>query len=1040
MWPVAASIHEIVLAVASESDGAQQDLRALGGHLLALDATEAEAELKLDDRQFDRAVRDAHYDLTKLAARKVTVEVDADTNAAERALARLAAERARAAAPGGGGRGGTPNFGVRSGNLGPFNVAGAVMLRLLPLLITGMIGLGAAAFGLGSSLIGAIVGLGALGLAAAAATGPVVALAVAAITRFAGASEAADALRTATQGVNEAERSLTDAERQARFASDGLRDARHEAARQLRDELTAALRANDQAERGVADAEAGSLAAQHALNAAREQAVRTLQDMRAAAEGAAISEERAEIALERARNAARGFDKGDDSLRAREARLDVEDAENRLREARRTGQRSVEDLAEAERKGVEGSDVVVNARAALTDANQRVADSNLALADSNRDVARAQRAMNRPNEQVIAARRALQAANRAVADSERALTRAQREQTIAAREAASSSLGAAGKRLKQAGRNFSRVARRATDPAVDAIYRGIAGMLDRLAPMTRGLRDEFTGLGGAMGDAFREWGDELARPEWADFFARLIEAATRILPDFNGGLIGLARAFRNVVDAAMPFLEQGMATFREWGRGLGESSSDIDATSSSIGSMVDMLRTWWALLGEGSSALVNLGKGAAPSTMDWLDDMTASLRRWNEWASSTEGQARIQQFFDRMIPFARDLLGVVGRLGEAFVHWAELSAPALRPLLSILGRLLDFANDLLGMLNRLPGPLGDIASALAAYVGLRKIFGGRGGGVPVPLPGRGAPVPVPTGGPAGSWAKFTAFMRGKGGPIALGIEAVLIYDKLTNAIDEVGAAQDRADKAITTSVTGAGAIARQAQLDAIHAVQRAAGVSGDRALAILRKKFGSKAGAIPWERLARHANRPGGLAGKGFLDNAIAEMRRRRAVVEDVAGAIGKGAAHAALEGVRNVKSAGAAIANSIVEGIRQGRENVRRAARSLGQLIRDQFPGSEPRDPSSPLRRLDRAGSALVENFAHGIQRASARAVNNVRGELAGGLRAQLAGGGGAGGGSVSHNRFDMPLTVVGGGSPDPVATVAAVSRGLARKGLTLK
>lgn len=58
-------------------------------------------------------------------------------------------------------------------------------------------------------------------------------------------------------------------------------------------------------------------------------------------------------------------------------------------------------------------------------------------------------------------------------------------------------------------------------------------------------------------------------------------------------------------------------------------------------------------------------------------------------------------------------------------------------------------------------------------------------------------------------------------------------------------------------------------------------------------------------------------------------------------------------------------------------------------QWITDQMPGSEPRDPSSPLRGLGDSGEALIGNIQSGME----RALNNLQGSL-GGLRdAGLAG-----------------------------------------------
>lgn len=1037
----APSIHEIILNVVGESDDAKRDLKELGAEMLALDAADAEAELRLDDSQFEREVKAAHAELTALGARSVTVKVDVDRDSLDAIGAAIGAATRAASSGGGGGTTGGGLLGMLS------NMGGRVMLllRLLPILIPMIVSLGAAAVGLAAHLAGAIAGLGALGVAAGAAATPIGVLAAAAISRFAGAEESAQALRAANeqvrnsvQAVDDAERSLAEAERQRRFAREALTQAAEDAAQQARDDLTTALEGQAAAENELEDAQQSQLAAQQALTDAREAAVRQLQDMRAAAEGARLGEKGAELALQRARNRLRELEsEGASNMALREARLAVQQAELGLENARRDNQRSQEDLNDAERDGVRGSDQMVAARRALADADERVLESNRALAESNREVAAAQQAAAAPSQQVIDARRALADASRSVDDAEGNLARtthdlavAQRKQGEAAREAAQSSLGPAGHALKQAGRQTLDALREATDAGVNRIFRGLASAARSVRPLLRSLKGEFTGLGGAIGDAFADWGRELSRPEWIRFWERTTEAATRIVPDLNDGMRFLARVFRDIADAAMPFLEDGAESFRDWAKGLSQSTDDADGMSSAVGKLVDMAKQWFDLIGEGGKALFNIGRGAEPQISDWLDDITESLRDFNRWASTDEGKARIQEFFDNTVPAARDLLGAIGKLGEAFVRWGELASPALRPLYQIVGRVLDFLNGVLELLAKLPGPLGDLASGLAAFAGLRLVFGGGTGLL----------------GSLGGVAKRLGGMPGllRAVPYAAAAAAAVEYgDDLGKAAAELVGFSDaqieaeenlrHAQTTLSTRLGDMAAVMRKFKRETGTAIR-----NRDELYALFSPK--------ELDRAIEITKRGGDLMGHTFVQRALEKLRDGRRTFRQWFAGLGDDILGWVRDLSPQLERAGKTIIDGIAEGIKAFSPALGNALQAgidaIGGLLDDGGGGRRRgrRGGKGGSSKIGDIAGAALDALGIDLADAAGRAAQNAKAAATEPLRARGLGKVGAGGvEQTAQNTFNMPLTVVGGGSPDPVATVQAVSRALRRRGLSL-
>lgn len=70
--------------------------------------------------------------------------------------------------------------------------------------------------------------------------------------------------------------------------------------------------------------------------------------------------------------------------------------------------------------------------------------------------------------------------------------------------------------------------------------------------------------------------------------------------------------------------------------------------------------------------------------------------------------------------------------------------------------------------------------------------------------------------------------------------------------------------------------------------------------------------------------------------------------------------------------SAGSALINNMRDGFINAIGDLINAARKKLSELTDLLPGSEPKDPSSPLRGLAHRGEALVKNFQTGIDRAS--------------------------------------------------------------------
>lgn len=69
-------------------------------------------------------------------------------------------------------------------------------------------------------------------------------------------------------------------------------------------------------------------------------------------------------------------------------------------------------------------------------------------------------------------------------------------------------------------------------------------------------------------------------------------------------------------------------------------------------------------------------------------------------------------------------------------------------------------------------------------------------------------------------------------------------------------------------------------------------------------------------------------------------------------------------------RNAGASLINNFFEGIKSKAQEIINFVKDLAQQVADLLPGSEPKNPNSPLRGLGRRGAALITNIQEGIDR----------------------------------------------------------------------
>jgi hypothetical protein len=208
--------------------------------------------------------------------------------------------------------------------------------------------------------------------------------------------KAVEDLRTAVQADIDKQHDIFDAKEAEQVSSRDLASAIADEAKARRaavgdsDEYRAAQADITRAEGQVAQAQKDSRDAQRDLTSAREEATRSLRDQRLENERAAISAERAALALGDAQDKlAQVQDDPRSTDREKEqAALDLRDAELSVQEAQNRRGDSAADLAKAEKAGIEGSDSVVAAKQRVADAAKAQGDAETAVATATKAAAK----------------------------------------------------------------------------------------------------------------------------------------------------------------------------------------------------------------------------------------------------------------------------------------------------------------------------------------------------------------------------------------------------------------------------------------------------------------------------------------------------------------------------------------------------------------------------------------------------------------------------------------------------------------------------
>lgn len=404
-------------------------------------------------------------------------------------------------------------------------------------------------------------------------------------------------------------------------AYDALNKAADEAAAGGRS-VASQQRAQQSASFGLRNANVDLATAQQDVSRAMRDARYELQDLNLEMRGGIISEKRAVLEAEKARDRLLSGDYSD----VRDALLDIEEADLRVAETRRRNIRTAEDLHEANRDGIEGSDQVVAANERLVRSQQGVIQAEGAVA--------------------------------AAADT-----------STSAQESAALAMA----KLSPNAQEFVNALVDLQGPFMglrnlvqDNIFAGLAGQMTGLAgkampTLERGLG----GIGTAWNRTFTEMFDVLGEDDNVGILDRILgntEEAQNVLTDAIDPLIEGVGVLTAAGTDALPRLADGFVS-------VSERFADFITEADRDGRLDDWISDGIDALGHLGETALNIGKiftgigdAAGGSLLANLERWTTD---WSNWVNSIEGQETIQgifregrDIFDQWKPILMDLPGL----------------------------------------------------------------------------------------------------------------------------------------------------------------------------------------------------------------------------------------------------------------------------------------------------------------------------------------------------------------------------------------------
>jgi phage-related protein len=378
--------------------------------------------------------------------------------------------------------------------------------------------------------------------------------------------------------------------------------------------------------------------AEEDLDDARKDYIKRVQDLQKAVDRAAASQARAaansRLAQENYANvlADPGSTKGDKM----DAAAQVTDAKNDYKDVVDENKQNAKELADLKKTGINGDRQVVMAQRAVTDALNKQRDAQIDLQNAQKGTNDAASAGGGAADAYAAALDKLSPSARSVVEQLVAMRGEWNKMRLAVQESF-----------------FSKI--------VDDIQ-----LLRKLFPPVTKL---LSNLAGAMGTLASQLIRKVTSDSWIKDIYKFADESVKPVNDIGAGLLDLLEAFKDLTIAALPFLTELAAGFKDSAKNF----ADLVATARQDGSLANYLERvrskmsqWWRIVKNIGSAIINYGK-AAGDFGDWLTDGFERVTKG--WANNAKDATKAGSPFKKYLNDIKPLISNINGLLGDFFQW-----------------------------------------------------------------------------------------------------------------------------------------------------------------------------------------------------------------------------------------------------------------------------------------------------------------------------------------------------------------------------------
>ncbi len=489
----------------------------------------------------------------------------------------------------------------------------------------------------------------------------------------------------------------------------------------------------------VVEAEKNILKAQEETTKAREEAIEAIQQLGFALEDAVLSEQRAVLNFEDAREALAKVQNLLPNNRARrEAELAFAEADLKLRKAKDNTLDTQKEVDDSVKKGVEGSDRVVSAienetdaKKALANAQEGVEQAAIAVTEAIQGQADATNNLTATVEEnkarMAEAKESLLDAKDALKDLKSETGGASGGVDKFAEAMAKLSPNAQGfvRELISIKEKFKEVKLATQEALFGTLTKDVSKLADVWFPK---LKELMPGTATEIGKVATKLTEVVTESGNIQQIENIWKSNDVLISNFGGATANLVDIFIDLMEAATPLAEEFAAWIETLTGGWKETvNADRESgkLSETLTNAAGVARVLAGVFGDLFATIGNIGKAAAgPGSggemlLNTLKEVTG---KWRDFTGSKNGQERLEKFFINIVPLVSEVGGLIADIGKAFFNLTESSANAkggdptakfVESLRNVVAIFAEIGPDLVGVLPTIGKGFEAAAQAIA---------------------------------------------------------------------------------------------------------------------------------------------------------------------------------------------------------------------------------------------------------------------------------------------------------------------------------------